>query len=134
MFTISMLHRSGLLALPRVARLAAAAGLLALLPACSKDEEKGPPAAGPGPARISVPQAALSPEGIQYDEITERFVVSSRTQGRVGTVRDDSTYTVLADEPRLISTIGLNLDAPNTSAVAENHRCQRRSKGKTRAG
>ena len=112
------------MALPRVARLAAvAASLIVLLPACSKDKEQTPPAAVPGPARISVPQAALSPEGIQYDEANARFVVSSRTQGRVGTVRDDSTYTVLADEPRLISTIGLNLDAPRQRllvAVSDN--------------
>jgi sugar lactone lactonase YvrE len=95
-------------ALPRVVGLVAlAVSLLSLLPSCSKDDE--PAAATPN--KITVPQRALSPEGIQYDEANQRFIVSSRTQGRIGTVRDDSTYTQLADDARLVSTIGLNLDA-----------------------
>ncbi|RZK98519.1 MAG: hypothetical protein EOO62_26435 [Hymenobacter sp.] len=67
---------------------------------------------------MTVPQRALSPEGIQYDEANKRFIVSSRTQGRIGTVRDDSTYTQLADDPRLVSTIGLNLDATRQRLLA----------------
>jgi sugar lactone lactonase YvrE len=63
------------------------------------------------PDRISVPQAALHPEGIQYDEANKRFIVSSRTKGFISTVKDDSTFTQLADDSRLISTIGVNLDA-----------------------
>jgi sugar lactone lactonase YvrE len=98
-----------IIALPRVVRLTAlAASLLGFLSSCSKDSE---PVAASAPSKITVPQPALSPEGIQYDEANKRFIVSSRTQGRIGTVRDDSTYTALADDPRLVSTIGLNLDA-----------------------
>ena len=106
------------LALPRFLRLAALAfGLAAVLPACSDDDDMTTPAAA-APDRITVPQAALHPEGIQWDATNQRFVVSSRTQGRIGTVRDDSTYTVLADDPRLISTIGLNLDASRNRLLA----------------
>jgi sugar lactone lactonase YvrE len=106
---------TGLLVLPRTVRLAAlAAGLLGALAGCSDDAE---PAAAT-PTKITVPQAALSPEGIQYDEANKRFLVSSRTQGRIGTVRDDSTYTQLADDPRLVSTIGLNLDATRQRLLA----------------
>lgn len=98
-------------ALPRFARtLLLALSLLALLPGCSDDDDDTP-ATPAGPDRITVPQAALSPEGIQYDEANKRFFVSSRTQGRIGTVKDDSTYTQFADDARLVSTIGLNLDA-----------------------
>ena len=94
--------------LPRVVgALGLAAGLL-LLPGCDKDSE---PVTVASPAKITVPQRALSPEGIQYDANNQRFIVSSRTLGRIGTVRDDSTYTQLADDNRLVSTIGLNLDA-----------------------
>lgn len=106
--------RTGLVALPRVVGLVAlATGLLGLLPGCSKDEESAA-----SPAKITVPQRALSPEGIQYDASNQRFIVSSRTQGRIGTVRDDSTYTQLADDARLISTIGLNLDGTRQRLLA----------------
>jgi sugar lactone lactonase YvrE len=116
-----MLHsllgaQTGTIALPRVVRLTAlAASLLGFLSSCSKDSE---PVAASAPSKITVPQPALSPEGIQYDEANKRFIVSSRTQGRIGTVRDDSTYTALADDPRLVSTIGLNLDASRQRLLA----------------
>jgi sugar lactone lactonase YvrE len=97
--------------LPHIIRRAAfAIGLLGLLPGCSKDDEPVTPTVT-NPSQISVPQAALSPEGVQYDEINKRFIVSSRTKGFISTVRDDSTFAQLADDPRLISTIGVNLDA-----------------------
>lgn len=103
--------------LPRFVRLTAvAAGFLGLLPGCSKDSEPAAPPAAP--TRISVPQAALSPEGIQWDEANKRFYVSSRTKGTVGTVRDDSTYTEFGKDSKLISTIGLNLDAGRQRLLA----------------
>ena len=107
--------RTGPVVLPRVAGVAALAmGLLGFLASCSKDDET----TAATPSKITVPQRALSPEGIQYDETNKRFIVSSRTQGRIGTVRDDSTYTQLADDPRLVSTIGLNLDASRQRLLA----------------
>lgn len=60
----------------------------------------------------------MSPEGIQYDELNRRFLVSSRTRGRIGAVKDDSTYTQFADDARLISTIGLNLDISRNRLLA----------------
>ncbi|TGE25943.1 hypothetical protein E5K00_12350 [Hymenobacter aquaticus] len=78
------------------------------LAGCSDDDE--PAAQPPSPAKITVPQAALHPEGIQYDAATQRFLVSSRTKGQIGAVTDDSVYTKFADDPRLVSTIGMNLD------------------------
>lgn len=112
---IAMLHtlfsaQNSIIVLPRALRLSVlAVGLLSLLASCSKDSDSDTSTALP--SKITVPQASLSPEGIQYDETNKRFIVSSRTQGRIGIVQDDSTYTVLADNPRLVSTIGLNLDA-----------------------
>ncbi|WP_165903682.1 SMP-30/gluconolactonase/LRE family protein [Hymenobacter gummosus] len=104
-------------ALPRLLRLLILLlPLLALLPGCDNDDDK--PVPPPNPERITVPQAALHPEGIQWDENNRRFLVSSRTRGRIGTVTDDSVYTQLADDPRLISTIGLNLDAGRNRLLA----------------
>jgi len=109
---------SGALVLPHVVRRAALAiAMLGLLAGCSKEIEYEM-LAPEAPARISVPQAALSPEGIQWDEANKRFYVSSRTKGTVGTVRDDSTYTEFGKDSRLISTIGLNLDAGRQRLLA----------------
>jgi sugar lactone lactonase YvrE len=114
----------GPMRLPHIIRLTAlAVGFLSLLPGCSKDDEPTTPTVS-NPDRISVPQAALHPEGIQWDEANKRFYVSSRTKGTVGTVRDDSTYTEFGRDNqsisniRLISTIGLNIDAGRQRLLA----------------
>ncbi len=116
---------AGFAPLPRVARLTAVtAGLLALLPACSKNDEPATPVAVANPSRISVPQAGIYPEGIQWDDASQRFYVSSRARGTVGTVRDDSTYAEFSQDTRLVSTIGLNLDAGRQrllAAVSDNN-------------
>ena len=124
MLQTSLFSRFRLAQLPRFVLLAAlASGLLGLLPGCSDDKEIIMPPEVDVPARISVPQVGFHPEGIQYDEANKRFIVSSRTKGVVSTVRDDSTFAQLADDPRLISTIGVNLDAGRNRvlvAVADN--------------
>lgn len=105
--------------LPRLLRLLVVLlPLLSLLPGCSNDDDNPDPITAPAPDKITVPQAALHPEGIQWDEANKRFIVSSRTRGRLGTVKDDSSYTQLADDPRLISTIGLHLDAGRNRLLA----------------
>ena len=117
MITKPILAPASSATLPRFVRLTAlAAGLLALLPGCSKDSE--PVAEPAAPAQISVRQAGIFPEGVQYDEANKRFYVSSRTKGTVGTVRDDSTYTEFGKDNQLISTIGLNLDAGRQRLLA----------------
>ncbi|MCB2379288.1 SMP-30/gluconolactonase/LRE family protein [Hymenobacter sp. BT635] len=118
----SLLRQPVLVTLGRYARLTILLATVAgALPGCSDDDETE--SAPTAPDRITVPQAGLHPEGIQYDEVNKRFLVSSRTQGKIGSVKDDSTYTQFADEPRLISTIGLNLDASRNRllvAVSDN--------------
>ncbi|WP_201983582.1 SMP-30/gluconolactonase/LRE family protein [Hymenobacter rubidus] len=115
---------AGFAPLPRWARLTAAAvGFMGLLPGCSKDDTPATPAVT-NPARISVPQAGVYPEGIQWDDANKRFYVSARAKGTVGTVRDDSTYTEFGKDSKLISTIGLNLDASRSrllAAVSDNN-------------
>lgn len=102
---------------PRFIRLAAlAVGVIGLLPGCVQDNGTIP---NPfTPAKVTVAEARLHPEGVQYDELNQRFIVSSRTQGRIGTVKDDGTYRTFTDDPRLVSTIGLNLDVPRQRLLA----------------
>jgi sugar lactone lactonase YvrE len=124
MRTLFPLARNEAFVLPHSVRLTAlAAGMLGLLVSCSKEIEYETPVPT-APARISVPQAGIYPEGIQWDEAGKRFFVSSRAKGSVGTVRDDSTYAEFGRDSRLISTIGLNLDASRSrllAAVSDNN-------------
>ena len=115
------LQKSNRFALRRFFTLAALTiGASSFLAACSEDGTLPNPFL---PAKITVAEPALSPEGIQYDELNQRFLVSSRTKGRLGAVQDNGTYTVFGDDARLISTIGLNIDPIRhrlLAAVADN--------------
>jgi sugar lactone lactonase YvrE len=91
-------------------RLGMLAGLAALATACKKDGD----VATSLPDAVSFTQAGLYPEGTQYDDQRGQFLVSSQTAGRIGQVNDAGTYSTFADDARLISTIGLRLDAART--------------------
>lgn len=80
-----------------------------LVSACTDDDNPVPPPP-PGPAAVSFTQAALYPEGMEYDASNHRFLVSSLTRGAIGQVADDGTYTPFADSPQLVATTGLQLD------------------------
>ncbi|MGI4863296.1 MAG: hypothetical protein ACRYFZ_05185 [Janthinobacterium lividum] len=97
--------------LSNITRLGVLGTLLLGAAACKKDQDTAVAAA---PTQITFTQANLYPEGVQYDNQSSRFLVSSQTMGRIGQVHDDGTYTTFADDPQLISTIGLNLDAANS--------------------
>jgi sugar lactone lactonase YvrE len=92
-------------------------GLLFLLAGCSKDGTIPNPFPS-NPTKITVAQQGISPEGVQYDDLNRQFLVSSRTKGQIGAVEDDGTYTVFADDSRLVSTIGLNLDVARRRLLA----------------
>lgn len=51
----------------------------------------------------------LYPEGIAFSPQLGRFLVSSITQGKVGTVKPDGTYEDLVSHPNLISGIGIKV-------------------------
>ena len=86
-----------------------------LLAACDKDSDSTPPAL---PAKVTIAQPGLYPEGTQYDDNQQHFLVSSQTAGRVGQVDDKGAYKVFADDPQLVSTIGLHLDAARGRLLA----------------
>jgi sugar lactone lactonase YvrE len=94
--------------------LGALASLLALATACKKDSDVGVSL----PDTVSFTQAGLYPEGTQYDDQRGLFLVSSQTAGRIGQVTDAGTYSTFADDPLLVSTIGLRLDAARNRLLA----------------
>ena len=83
--------------------------LLGLLAAtgCVKDTVQDLFAA---PDAVTFTQPGLYPEGVAYDLANRAFLVSSQTRGAVGAVQDNGTYRVFADDPRLVSTLGLKVD------------------------
>jgi len=91
--------------LPFLLRLGLGGTLLLATAACDKDNDDND-----DPNQVTFTQAGLYPEGTQYDDDNDRFLVSSQTAGRIGQVKDDGTYTQFADDAQLISTIGLKLD------------------------
>lgn len=93
--------------LPLGARLGVLGGLLALAAACKKDSDTGVSL----PAEVNFTRAGLYPEGTQFDDQRGLFLVSSQTAGSIGQVNDAGSYSIFADDPQLISTIGLRLDA-----------------------
>jgi sugar lactone lactonase YvrE len=81
--------------------------LLALATACKKDSDVGVSL----PTAVTFTQAGLYPEGTQYDDQRGLFLVSSETTGRIGQVTDMGSYSIFADDPLLVSSVGLRLDA-----------------------
>ncbi|KAB7727067.1 gluconolaconase [Rudanella paleaurantiibacter] len=57
--------------------------------------------------RITFMSARQYPEGITFSPVLNRFLVTSITQGKVGTVDDDGEYMDLFSDAQLISAIGI---------------------------
>jgi hypothetical protein len=93
-------------AFPLLLRLGLGGTLLLAAAACDKDNDSD----DDDPSQVTFTQAGLYPEGTQYDDDNDRFLVSSQTAGRIGQVKDDGTYSQFADDAQLVSTIGLKLD------------------------
>jgi len=63
------------------------------------------------PEVINFKKTALYPEGIKWDASHKRFIVTSIRQGIVGAVKDDGSYTIIASDPRMVSAVGVYVDA-----------------------
>ncbi len=60
--------------------------------------------------RVDFKQAGLFPEGIDYASNCQCFLVSSVRTGKIGQVKADGSYSVLVDDPEIISAIGIFAD------------------------
>ena len=63
------------------------------------------------PEKITFSEENLFPEGIAYDAKRGHFLVSSLRRGDIGRVSDAGEYEVFITDDRLVSAIGLRLDA-----------------------
>jgi len=73
----------------------------------------------PLPDVITVENAGVLPEGIVWDEVGERFIHGSLSQGTIYAVEDDGSTTPLIENEDFISTVGLHIDtATNRLLIA----------------
>ena len=60
---------------------------------------------------IKFNSTALYPEGVDWDAKNKRFLVTSIRKGEIGSVKDDGTYWVFAKDSRMVSSVGIKIDA-----------------------
>jgi hypothetical protein len=71
------------------------------------------------PDQVAVQHEGLFPEGVEYDSVNGRFLVSSVAEGTVYAVADDGTATPFIQDDRIPSSTGLEVDeAGNRLLVA----------------
>lgn len=80
-------------------------GMAASLIACNDDKPSVTPAI------VKFQSASLYPEGVEWDASNKRFLVTSIRKGEIGSVKDDGTYWLFAKDPRMISSVGIEIDA-----------------------
>jgi outer membrane protein assembly factor BamB len=69
--------------------------------------------------QVTVEYEGLFPEGVEYDSVNGRFLVSSVSKGTVHAVADDGTLTPLVEDERIVASTGLEVDeARNRLLVA----------------
>lgn len=61
------------------------------------------------PAEIVIYEENLFPEGIEYDQRENRFLLSSITRGTIGEVKD-GVYSEFITDPDLVASLGLHID------------------------
>lgn len=61
------------------------------------------------PERIAFSSSRLYPEGITYSTVLDKFLVSSITQGKIGTVDQNGRYADLITDSLLISSLGMKI-------------------------
>lgn len=70
------------------------------------------------PAVIHGSAPALHPEGVAWDPTRRAFLVGSVRHGTVSIVKADGSTRTLANEPRIVSTIGVHVDARRNRVLA----------------
>jgi len=83
--------------------------IVLLLGACSDNQTQSKTPATPDV--ISFNKMALYPEGVDWDADRKSFLVTSVRQGIISEIKDDGSYKVFAQDPRMVSAVGIRIDA-----------------------
>ncbi len=62
------------------------------------------------PETVTITEAGLFPEGVEYDSEGHRFLVSSLTRGTIGAVDDQGNYEAFIEDDDFGATIGIEID------------------------
>ena len=65
----------------------------------------------PTPNVVKFNSSTLYPEGVEWDNTNKRFLVTSIRKGEIGSVKDDGSYWVFAKDSRMVSSVGIKIDA-----------------------
>jgi sugar lactone lactonase YvrE len=77
----------------------------------SSGQASGEASAGRCPDLVTGSASRLHPEGVAYAPGQKRFLVGSVTHGTVSVVKPDGSVRTLVEDPALITTMGLAVDA-----------------------
>ena len=72
------------------------------------------------PDEITIEHHNLFPEGIEFDEAGERFLISSMESGTIHQFDDEGTLTTFVEDNDLHSTAGLEIDRNNNRLLVAN--------------
>jgi len=72
------------------------------------------------PDLILVERPGLTPEGIEWDAEAEHFLLGSLAEGTIYAVQDDGTSTPFIQDPDLISSVGIEVDAQHGRLLVAN--------------
>ena len=73
------------------------------------------------PDEIIVVFDNLYPEGIEYDENGERFLLGSSSEGAIFQVFDDGTIEPIIEDPDLYECVGIEIDRKNQRLLVANN-------------
>ncbi|HVQ93635.1 MAG TPA: hypothetical protein VMU51_21540 [Mycobacteriales bacterium] len=72
------------------------------------------------PVEIAGSAPTLHPEGVAFDPVRGEFLAGSVTHGTVSVVHRDGTVRTLVGDPRLVTTMGLAVDAARHRLIVAN--------------
>jgi sugar lactone lactonase YvrE len=95
--------------------------LVGTISGCGQEAaETNPEAVAADPDVVEFTSPAQYPEGVEWDAAHKRFLVTSLHKGEVGAVKDDGSYSTFATDPRMICSVGIELDPARDRALVCN--------------
>ena len=105
-----------MLKLQKIKRLSLLALLIAALPGVALAQDTSTL-----PDEVVVEREGFFPEGIEWDSVRGRFLLSSIGEGTIFAVQDDGSVTPFIEDEDLMSTIGIHIDAANDRLLVCNN-------------